>query len=92
MNPDAKYRLRRGPRYELVAEEIEILKRLSDAVTERTSLDATPEERRAAAVELIQEDVELAALLDRLEELSEANDESVARSLASLARKEEGLE
>ena len=91
-DPNAKYRLRLGPRHELVSEEIEILKRLSDAVTERTSRDATPAERRAAGAELVQEDAELAALVDRLEELSEANDESVARTLASLARKEEGIE
>jgi hypothetical protein len=76
----------------LVVEEVEILKRISDAVTERTSRDATPAERRAAAVDLYEEDDEIAALWDRLEELSRANDESVMRSLASLGRKEEGLE
>ncbi len=75
-----------------MAEEIEILKQISDAVTERASRDATPAERRDAAADLIREDDELAALMDRLEAMSRANDESVLLTLTSLGRKEEGLE
>jgi hypothetical protein len=46
-------------------------------VTERTSLDATPRERRAALAELDPRRHELAELYSRLEALAQASDESV---------------
>jgi hypothetical protein len=88
-NLDAEYTARRGPRFELAREEIDILRQLSDAVDERTSPDALPEERQAAVAEMVEEDAELAALARRLEELSQANDESILLALESLDRKEE---
>jgi hypothetical protein len=88
-NTEPAYTLRRGPRHELVAEEIEIIKRVSDAVTERTSFDATLRERMDATAELYEEDLELAALMDRVEELARSNDESVLFGLARLSREEE---
>jgi hypothetical protein len=81
---EPKYALRRGPNFELVSEEITILKRISDTVTRRTGLDATPEERQAAARKLVEEDPEMGALAKRLKELAQANDESIALGLASL--------
>lgn len=92
LDPDARFTARRGPRFELVKEEIDILKRLHEAVDKRTSPTAPPEERRAAAAEMFEEDAEIAALWDRLQELSRSNDEGVLAGLQSLERKEEERE
>lgn len=88
LDPNAKFTARRGPRFELVKEEIDILKRFYAGVDERVAPDASEEERKAAAIAFLEEDEEMAALWDRLEELAEGNDESVFLSLRELDRKE----
>lgn len=88
-DPDATYTARRGPRYELVKEELELFQKLDAAVTRRTSLTASNEEREAAMRELLREDPEIVAMWGRLEELIAANDESAILALVELERKEE---
>jgi len=88
LDPDALYTPRRGPRFELVKEELDILMRFYERLDERVAHDASPEERKAAGIALLEEDEEMAALWDRLEELARGNDESVFLSLGELDRKE----
>ena len=76
-DPDAVYTARRGPRFELVKEEIAILKRFSDRLEERVTPDTPNEERREAAIALLAEDEELAAEWARLQEIAKGNDESI---------------
>jgi hypothetical protein len=88
-DPEAKYTARRGPRFELVKEEIDILLILSEAVEERTPSDASGEEKQALAEELFREDAELGRLWERLHELIRSNDESIVLALEPLEREEE---
>jgi hypothetical protein len=88
-DPEARFTARRGPRFELVREEIEILRTLSEAVEKRAQPDASEDERRAIGEQLLHEDAELARLWERLQELVRANDESIALALRSLEREEE---
>ena len=87
-DPDAVYTARRGPRFELVKEEIAILKRFSDRLEERVTPETPNEERKAAAMALLEEDEELAAEWDRLQEIARGNDESIYYTLQELQRKE----
>jgi len=88
-DPEATFKLRGDLDPEVVGEEIAILGRMSDAVTERVGPDATSEERVAAADELIEEDPEMGDLAARLRELMRSNnDKSVARGLISLGLEE----
>lgn len=86
-DPEARYTARRGPRFELVREEIELARKVAEAVTERTSPEASPEERDKALQELLREDPEIVAIWERLHELIAANDESVILALEALDRK-----
>jgi hypothetical protein len=58
-------------------------------VEERTPPDISEEEKRAIAAELFREDPELARLLERLQDLVRANDESIVLALESLEDEEE---
>jgi len=88
IDPEARYRLSRDLDPEVVDEEIKILKRMSDAVTQRVGPDASPAERVAAADGLIEEDPEMGDLAARLSELMRSNDKSVARGLMILGLEE----
>jgi hypothetical protein len=88
-DPEAKYTARRGPRFELVKEEVEILRRVFEAMGERTSFDAPTEEKKAAFAQLLEDDPEIAALWERLGDLAAANDESVLLTLGAIERDEE---
>ncbi len=68
---ETKYTLRGGPDRHLLSEEIKLLKRISDAVHERLPADLPEDEKLAQAQELVSEDPELSAIMDRLEELAE---------------------
>ncbi|HEX7244114.1 MAG TPA: hypothetical protein VF245_00940 [Solirubrobacterales bacterium] len=85
-DPEAKFTARRGPRFELVREEIDLANKIAEAVTERTSLEAPEEERQAALEELLDEDPEIAAIWQRLEELIAGNDESIILAMEKLDR------
>jgi hypothetical protein len=87
-DPEARYTARRGPRFELVKEEIDILLAMSEAVERRSPPGASEDEKQALAEELLREDPELGRLSKRLEELVRANDESVVLALESLERNE----
>jgi hypothetical protein len=91
-DPEAKYTARRGPRFELVREEIDILLTLTEAVEERAPSGASEEEKQAVAEELFREDAELGRLWERLHELVRSNDESVVLALEPLEREEEDEE
>jgi len=87
-DPRATFTLSKDLRSEALDEEIEILRRLSDAITERLGPDAEPAERVAAAEEIWDEDPKLSALASRLKVLMRTNPKSVARGLMELGMKE----
>lgn len=88
-DPEAIFQLSRNWHSEMVEEELDIIIRLSDAVTERLGPNASEAEREAAAEAIWAEDPELLALADRLSELIAANPKSIARGLGELAQMEE---
>jgi hypothetical protein len=85
---EPRYRLRRGDDPELVEAEVRLLQRLSKAVDRAVGRDATPKERRTAFAIMVERDAEMAALVDRLDELSQCHSNSVFEALVSLGEKE----
>jgi hypothetical protein len=83
------YRLADQPTKALVQEEIRLLDRLHRGIEERIGPEVEGEERQQRIHELLSEDEELAALAERLEQLSRSHDESVMLGLARLAEEEE---
>jgi hypothetical protein len=87
-DPDAKYRLARGPDHRLRGEEIGLLRQISDALDERVGAEAPTAERAEACREMVEEDESFAGLIERLQEVSESNPASLLDGLVTLARRE----
>lgn len=86
------YRITDQPTKRIVQEEIRLLDRLRRAIDERVDPELEGDERQMRIHELLDEDGELAAIAERLEQLSRSHDESVMLSLARLAEEEEEAE
>lgn len=86
------YRLADQPTKALVQEEIRLLDRLHRGIEERVDAALEGDERQQRIHDLLNEDEELAALAERLDQLSRSHDESVMLGLARLTEEEEEAE
>jgi hypothetical protein len=86
---DAKYRVNLGDDPQLMEGEIRLLKLLMDGLERRIGSGATPEERQAAFLVMVEEDAEMAAMVERLYEMSRCHSRSLLNGLISLAEEDD---